>query len=177
MWWSVLIEMAGDDTQDAVTVEQLEELADRLEPLSASVGGGGNHYSARLSVDVIPDQLASDVALAEFTKARDEAGLPAWPLVHLEMMTEERLDAELAKPTFPDVVGVAEAAKMLGVSKQRLIQLTDRPDFPTPMVRLAAGPVWLRSSIRAFARRWPRKPGRPAKRQPKRTARERQLAS
>jgi len=163
MWWSVYIGVAGGDTGDAVTVEQLERFTDLLEPFSASVGGGGNHYSARLSVDVTPDQSASNVAVEEFAKARDDAGLPAWPLVHLDMMTEEQLDAEPATPTFPDVAGVTEAAKMLGVSKQRLIQLTDRPDFPAPMVRLAAGPVWLRSSIEAFERRWPRKPGRPAK--------------
>jgi hypothetical protein len=53
-----------------------------------------------------------------------------------------------------------------GVTKQRLLQLTERTDFPAPMVRLAAGPVWLAASVRAFDRHWTRKPGRPAKAEP-----------
>jgi hypothetical protein len=163
MWWSVYVEVAGDDTENSVTVEQLEQLADLLEPFSASVGGGGAEYSARLSVEAGLDRAAADQALAEFAKARDQVGLPAWPVVHLDVMTDERLDAELATPPFPEVVGVAEAAKLLAVTKQRLSQLTERQDFPPPMVRLAAGPVWLTSSINAFNRRWVRKSGRPAK--------------
>jgi hypothetical protein len=162
MWWSVYIEVADDDTEDPVSVEQLEKLADLLEPRSASVGGGGGQYSARLSVEADRDRAAADQALMEFAKAREKARLPKWPVVHLDLMTEERLDAELAEPPFPEVVGVAEAAKLLGVSKQRVLQLTERDDFPAPMVRLAAGPVWLAASIRAFDQRWSRKPGRPA---------------
>jgi hypothetical protein len=163
MWWSAYIEAASDKAENPVEVEQLEQLADLLEPFSASVGGGGDHYSARLSVDAEMERLAAEQALTNFATARDKVGLPPWPVVHLDMMTEDRLDAELARPPFPDVVGVAEAAKLLGVSKQRLLQLTERDDFPAPMVRLAAGPVWLAASIRAFDKRWSRKPGRPAR--------------
>ncbi len=81
----------------------------------------------------------------------------------MEVTTIAQQDAELATSGFPDVVGVSEAAALLGVSRQRLDQLTARDDFPEPMVRLAAGPIWLRWSIEAFLRRWPRKPGRPAR--------------
>ncbi len=81
-------------------------------------------------------------------------------------MTVAEQEAELGAPSFPSLVGVSEAARMLGVSKQRLAQLAARPDFPEPMVDLASGPVWLTSGIRGFERRWPRKPGRPAKREP-----------
>jgi hypothetical protein len=61
----------------------------------------------------------------------------------------------------PPIVGVTEAAGLLGITKQRLAQLTRRSDFPAPW-RLAAGPFWLRSEIEGFQRRWPRRRGRSA---------------
>ena len=51
------------------------------------------------------------------------------------------------------LVGVAEIADMLGVSKQRVDQLL-RSDskFPVPEVHLSAGRVWKRSDIEEWAR-------------------------
>jgi len=49
------------------------------------------------------------------------------------------------------LVGVAEVAEMLGVSRQRVNQLvSDSPDFPPPESELSAGRVWLRESIEAW---------------------------
>lgn len=59
-----------------------------------------------------------------------------------------------------DLLGVGEAAAVLGVARQRLYQLRARVDFPAPFVELACGPIWLRDDIEAFAR-LPRPNGRP----------------
>ena len=47
-----------------------------------------------------------------------------------------------------DLVGVAEIAGMLGVSRQRIhaIIKTD-PTFPEPVAALSAGKVWLRPDV------------------------------
>lgn len=53
-------------------------------------------------------------------------------------------------PTFPLVehlVGAAEIAIMLGVSKQRVHQLAAAASFPEPVAVLSAGTIWLRSDI------------------------------
>lgn len=50
-----------------------------------------------------------------------------------------------------DYVGSAEIAEMFGVSRQRAYQLTSRPDFPAPMVRLKAGAFWRTEDVRAWA--------------------------
>lgn len=39
-------------------------------------------------------------------------------------------------------VGAAEIALLLGVSRQRVTQLTSRPDFPRPVATLAMGKIW-----------------------------------
>jgi len=62
----------------------------------------------------------------------------------------------------PKLAGLAEIAGLAGVSRQRASQLANHPDFPEPADRLAMGPVWLESDIRAFLAA-PRKAGRKPK--------------
>ena len=49
-------------------------------------------------------------------------------------------------------MGTAEIAKLLGVSRQRVSQLSHSEGFPEPVVRLAAGPVWQTADIEHWAR-------------------------
>lgn len=50
------------------------------------------------------------------------------------------------------LMGVAEVAKLLGVSRQRVQQLARRTDFPEPVARLAATPVWESEDVEQWAR-------------------------
>jgi len=61
------------------------------------------------------------------------------------------------------LAGLGEIAARFGVSKQRVSQLQKRPDFPAPLARLAAGPVWDMQDIEAWSSTWNRKRGRPKK--------------
>jgi predicted DNA-binding transcriptional regulator AlpA len=49
-------------------------------------------------------------------------------------------------------VGTQEIAAMLGVSRQRVQQLTKRPDFPAPVERLAMGAFWRRADVARWAK-------------------------
>jgi predicted DNA-binding transcriptional regulator AlpA len=53
-------------------------------------------------------------------------------------------------------MGTAEVAEFLGLSRGRVTQLAQGEDFPTPIARLAAGPVWESADIE----RWARETGR-----------------
>ncbi len=37
-----------------------------------------------------------------------------------------------------------------GVSRQRVYQITTRPDFPEPLAELAAGKVWSREDVQRW---------------------------
>lgn len=50
------------------------------------------------------------------------------------------------------LMGSAEIAELFGVSRQRVQQLTSRPDFPEPFDVLAMGKVWKREDVLAWAR-------------------------
>jgi predicted DNA-binding transcriptional regulator AlpA len=53
-----------------------------------------------------------------------------------------------------DLVGVAEIATMVGVSRQRIDQIIrTHADFPPPVAELVAGRIWLRSDVQIWARR------------------------
>ncbi len=67
-----------------------------------------------------------------------------------------------------DLIGLKEIATLLGVSRQRALQIVrDRTDFPEPVAQLAAGRVWATEAVQAWLAANPeRRPGRPRKRPP-----------
>ena len=62
-----------------------------------------------------------------------------------------------------DLVGVAEIADLLGVSRQRVHAIVRAyDDFPAPVAELSAGKIWLRFDVIDWIDRHPdRRPGRP----------------
>ncbi len=50
------------------------------------------------------------------------------------------------------LVGAAEIGQMLGVSRQRVQQITNHRDFPKPYDELAMGKVWKRPAVEAWMR-------------------------
>ena len=78
-------------------------------------------------------------------------------------------DAPLTVEVVPELVGVAEAAALLGWDKRRVFTYISRGSFPEPVAMLASGRVWRRSDVEAYARsrrstRPEKARGRPAKR-------------
>src|SRR5439155_14570990 len=62
--------------------------------------------------------------------------------VHLEVAEEL---APAGNPSsMPQIVGIAEVALMLRVTKQRASELAKSPEFPRPLASLKAGPICTR---------------------------------
>ena len=51
-----------------------------------------------------------------------------------------------------DLVGVYEIAEMLGVTRQRIDQLSRAADFPAPEATLQSGRIWKREDVETWAR-------------------------
>jgi hypothetical protein len=56
-----------------------------------------------------------------------------------------------------DLLGLAELARFFRVTKPTAISYSRRTDFPEPLVRLAAGPVWERRGVEQWAAKNPPK--------------------
>lgn len=72
-----------------------------------------------------------------------------------------------------ELIGIAELAQMLGLSKQRVYQLVGEAAFPEPAASLVMGNVWELAAVQAWAEQtqrtlsalpdpWPDKPPRGA---------------
>lgn len=169
-WWSIEVALSGD--AGSVTSEALERLDALLSSLHATVSGspvdGPPRYGVRLSIEADSPDAAIATSIDQVRAAATKAGLPEWPVVHVDCMTEEELDRVIERPPVPELVGVSEIAQLLAehgapVTRQRASALSRRPDFPEPIARLASGPVWTKDAVRNFVESWERKPGRPPK--------------
>lgn len=60
-----------------------------------------------------------------------------------------------------ELMGIAEVAELLRVTRQRADQLRDNSTFPRPVANLRCGTIWNAEDIRAWALTWQRLPGRP----------------
>ena len=52
-----------------------------------------------------------------------------------------------------EVWAFAEVMEHLGLSRKRVAELMDRPDFPPPVQVLSVGRIWRADDIREYARR------------------------
>ncbi len=125
-----------------------------------SWGGVGGGPSVRVSVLASNELEAAERAKEVFEDCLDEAGLAPRAIARVDVMTESYQDSWLAQEP-EELVGVAEIASILGVSRQRVSELRGRRGFPNPVADLASGPVWRLSSLQRFITDWPRRPGRP----------------
>jgi hypothetical protein len=140
----------------------IEAQAAVAEKLRATVRHDGARHLLTATYTVTAPTLrsATDEAL------RAARALPSKP-TRLQVLPLDDWIAEQKAPQPRDLVGSAEAALLLGVSRQRVGQLVERQDFPAPIARLSAGPVWTRVSIEAFGQSWTRKiTGRPRRAAP-----------
>jgi hypothetical protein len=169
MDWSVYVQAAGPADAPPLDEAAIDQFAVSLSGYSPAVTGAAaaeqeRIWAVQLTVSTDRDDPADGarVAVDLVTTAARKAGLPPWQVVKLEVTEWERFDAELDEPNTPDLVGIAELAELVGVTRQRASTLARRPGFPEPLAELASGPVWDLRMVERFVRSWARKPGRPA---------------
>ena len=163
-WFSV--HLATRAPESLVTEAELDGAGDRLMDLLAThdgvVSAGDGAWSATISVQAEQARSAADSGGALIVDRAAEAGLPGWPVVRLEAVRHDLLDAENEQPPLPALVSAPEAAEILGVSAQRVHELAAANyQFPEAAYELRTGKLWLRAAVIAFGQRWERKPGRP----------------
>jgi hypothetical protein len=90
--WSVGIETQGDRL---LSREEIVELADAVAPSSGiATGIGTNRYGAQLLVHADTRDEAIEKATGEFARAVAKAGLPVYPIVRVEAVSEGQESGE-----------------------------------------------------------------------------------
>lgn len=137
--------------------ELVDRVLEGLKEYSPAAGGRGERIGVTMSVEASTDRQAFDRAhraLRQVLGARSK-------VVDARVQSVEELESEVEAPAVPALAGISEVAEILGVSRQRASELAGSGGLPGPVADLAAGPVWLRSTIVSFNERWERRPGRP----------------
>ena len=91
MRWSIGIEAEGDRI---MKIEEVVELADAVAPMSGiATGIGTNRYGAQVVVFANGREEAIKKGKEQFASAVRKAGLPVYPIVRVEAISEEEDDA------------------------------------------------------------------------------------
>lgn len=86
MRWSVTLVAEGDQVMSR---EQIVELADAVAGAGGIASGiGTNRYGAQLIVEAETEEAALELGRSEFTRAAAQAGLPPWPIVDTDAISE-----------------------------------------------------------------------------------------
>lgn len=131
---------------------------DQLFAVAEFAATAGNPGGTRLEATVVLD--AENMFDAMTRAIQRVRAIVVGELVAVHTMTGEENDRRIAAPQL-EPMGIAEIAKLLDVSKQRVFQLMKRTDFPAPFAKLACGNIWRKGDLSTFMDSWTRKPGRP----------------
>lgn len=155
--WQVTVDLDVSGMSD----ELLGHVGEQLSDNGAAVAGQESHLSVVLTIEAETVFDAGQSGYDLVLEAVEEAGVEVEATLGVEAITAEEADRRLAEPAIPALVAAADAADLLGVSRQRIHQLRGEDvGFPEPVDELKQGPLWTRASIEAFGR--DRKPrGRP----------------
>src|ERR1700730_3864212 len=117
MDWSIEIEAESDRPLDEDLADQvLETLADRGPALAL----GRDHLSGRFDVEADDEREAFELGLQAFRSA-----LPELKPVRVEVQSVDELERRLAESNAPELLGIAEVAEALGVSRQRVYEISE----------------------------------------------------
>lgn len=139
----------------------LARLADAIAEHYGVAAGGQDGWDVTLSVEGDSAFAAGSLARDTVLKAVHDVDIAAWPVVRIEAVDQDELARDLARPQLPDLVSGPEAGDILEVTRQRLHQLREQPDFPRPLIERPGAVLWVRQAIEAFGETRSRKPGRP----------------
>lgn len=135
----------------------LDLLCDALEP----VGGWASRlfdgsYNVTFDLPAVGPYEAVTAGTRRFDDLKTEGRI-----VGVAARRWDEVQREADAIGLPELVGASEIADLLGVSRQRVHQLTTHTGFPAPLVQVRMGPLWDAKAVAAFDRQWERKPGRP----------------
>lgn len=125
--WAANVEVSR---RDEPTEAELAELLEVLGPFHAAIGMSPRGWLGfRLTV---PAEGLRQAALA--ATALVQAAHPGLTPLALEVMPEDEWDLRQGFVPVPELIGASEAAAMLGVTRQRVVQMVDEGKLPGTVI-------------------------------------------
>lgn len=151
--WHVRVDLPAQDIDQDRAIELLNQLGD----LRAGVIPTDDALVITVNVEAGSLRQAIAAALQHVEAATSTKA------VGIEALTHDEIERRLTEPVIPDLVGYAEIAGMLGVSRARARQLAELEGFPPAVVTTATGPLRVRAAVEEWAKTRRTHAGRPRK--------------
>lgn len=160
-WWQTSVTLTSGKP---FTEDEAFDLIDALANNSAAMSVARDLTGGTVTLSV-EAQSSLDAATSATTLVANAAKqiIGEIEVVGLEVLTEEAVDAKLAQPLFPEVVGYAEIAEMAGVTRQRARQFAALDGFPVPVIETAQGPLMGKHAVERWLEIRNTHTGRPRK--------------
>lgn len=88
MRWSISVRADGDRTMEREEIVEFADAVARWQGIASGIGA--TSYSAQLVIEADTSDEAVDAAIEIFEDAARTAGLPPWPVVWAESVSEEQ---------------------------------------------------------------------------------------
>ncbi|NWN89602.1 MAG: hypothetical protein HLX51_13880 [Micrococcaceae bacterium] len=128
------------------------DVSERLEAFAAVMSVAQDLMGGSIALTVEASGLtnAFETARSAVVTTLQAEGVDA-TITSVMVQAESEFQEELRAPVYPEVVGFAEIAKIVGVSRQRIRQLTEKPSFPRPVIRTGQGPLYTVHAVNRWA--------------------------
>ncbi len=141
--WAITLSFRVDLDEPALT-SLAQSLRDQVGASVDNVAGRGIDVTVfKPGVDELQAARAVREQLADFVPG---------DLCGVQILTEDVYRERADKPVLPQLVSGPDAAKMLHITRQRLHQLRQDPQFPLPVLELRTGPIWAKDAIDRFGK-------------------------
>lgn len=155
--WQVTLDLKANDDIDEGTLFDLMEEYGR-HGAAATLGPDPRCASLTMTItaETGVDALSNALNLLSTSKA-----LPETEVTGFEVTEWNDVERRNREPVFPKVVGYAEIARMVGVSRQRAYKFPEIDTFPKPVIETSQGPLYSEAAVAAWAANRETKAGRP----------------
>ena len=109
------------------TEQAAEHLVDQLASHGYSPAAGASPFGRLEVVITLPADGLRQAAVAALALVEQAAGIPARAV---EVLTTDDFDRRHGLDPVPDLVSVTDAANMMGLSRQRVLQMVDEGKLP-----------------------------------------------
>jgi hypothetical protein len=143
--WKAYLKYSFENGPPVLGVEDKAKLLHNLEGRCAVLTMSDRSLALAFELRAQDFETAMSAAKIAADDAFAAIGLPPERIIRGEII--DAAEAQHEDDVTPDYMGVAEIAQALGVSKQRVVQMSKTRNFPAPAQRLAAGPIWRGETI------------------------------
>ncbi|MEH0058777.1 hypothetical protein [Auritidibacter ignavus] len=141
----------GFVSQKSLDDDVVFDIVERLEDYAAVISVSRDLKSGSLALTNESQSLSSALESVRkaFAECMEAIRLP-YEITSVKVQSEAEFDAELNEPVYPPVVAFADIARMAGISRQRVRQISAKPDFPEVVIKTSQGPLYNRYAVKRW---------------------------